>query len=75
VATVTVATVAERLAANLLADDAATAKTSTRPCAVCRRRIGRGDRYARLVPSGKLAHLPCVAAAAKQQPSDLRRDQ
>ena len=57
----TVTTTGQRLAAGLLADDAATAKTSTGPCAHCRRRISPGDRYARLVPSGKVVHVHCVA--------------
>jgi hypothetical protein len=47
-----------------LATDAATASTAAGPCHLCRRGILRGERYGRLVPSERLAHVICVASQA-----------
>ena len=47
-----------------LATDADTARRPAGPCSVCRRAILTGDRYALLVPSGRAAHVHCVALAA-----------
>ena len=47
-----------------LATDAATASVAAGPCALCQSAILRGQRYARLVPSGRLAHAHCVARMA-----------
>lgn len=66
----TVTTTQQRLAAGLLADGAATAHTSAWPCCLCPHPIARGDRYARLVATGRYAHLACIArlAAARRVP-------
>lgn len=47
-----------------LVTDAATASTAAGPCHLCQRGIWRGQRYARLVPSGRLAHLVCIGRTA-----------
>jgi hypothetical protein len=47
-----------------LATGAAAASVAAGPCALCQHGILRGDRYARLVPSGRLAHLTCIAGNA-----------
>ena len=47
-----------------LAEDAAVATYQAGPCAICQHAIIRGERYASLVPSGKAAHLRCIAFAA-----------
>lgn len=47
-----------------LAEGAATAATAAGPCVLCQRPIRRGQRYARLTLTGRLAHLPCVALMA-----------
>lgn len=52
-------TLAERLAAGLLAEGATTASRHAGPCARCQRAILAGDRYA-VLPGGKRAHVPCV---------------
>jgi hypothetical protein len=46
-----------------LATDAATARTLSGPCSLCQHVIARNDRYARL-PTGRLAHVPCISLAA-----------
>ncbi|WP_300611054.1 hypothetical protein [Trebonia sp.] len=51
-----------------LAVDAATASTAAGPCHLCERAILRGERYARLVPSGRLAHLACIAQTTARRP-------
>jgi hypothetical protein len=48
----------------LLAEDADTASRPAGPCRICSRAILSGDRYARLVPSGQLAHLLCIGRMA-----------
>jgi hypothetical protein len=48
-----------------LAVDATTAERPAGPCSVCHRAILALERYAVVVPSRKLAHVPCVAAAAR----------
>jgi hypothetical protein len=53
------ATIAERLAAGIIATDAATATRPAGPCAECQKAILAGDRFARLL-SGKLAHVSCT---------------
>jgi hypothetical protein len=53
-----------------LATDAATASTAAGQCHLCRRGILRGERYGRLVPSERLAHVICVASQAG---TDTRR--
>jgi hypothetical protein len=47
-----------------LATDADTAHSHAGTCAVCQRAIMHGERYALLVPSGRAAHVPCVALMA-----------
>lgn len=47
-----------------LAEDARTADGHAGACAVCRRQILQGERYAVMVPLGKAAHAPCIALAA-----------
>jgi hypothetical protein len=69
----TVTTPEQRLAANLLAEDAATAKAAAGPCCLCRHVIARGDRYARIVTSGQLAHIACVARLALRRPVPVIR--
>jgi hypothetical protein len=49
-----------------LATDADTAHSHAGACALCRRPVLRGDRYALLVPDGTAAHLPCVALMASR---------
>lgn len=53
----------QRLSAGLLATGADTAVRHAGPCARCSHPIYAGERYALLVPSGKAAHVLCVAAA------------
>jgi hypothetical protein len=50
-----------------LAEDATTATGNAGPCSLCQRAVLAGDRYALLVPSGKLAHLHCIAMAAQRR--------
>lgn len=47
-----------------LAEDAATASTTVGACHLCQRGILRGQRYGRLVPSGRIAHVVCISAQA-----------
>jgi hypothetical protein len=53
-----------------LATDAATASTALGACHLCQRGILRGQRYGRLFPSERLAHVVCVAQSAG---TDTRR--
>lgn len=48
-----------------IATDAGTAEQALGPCTLCQRAILAGERHAQLVPSGRKAHLPCIAAAAR----------
>jgi hypothetical protein len=50
-----------------LATDAATATAPAGACRICARAILRGERYARLVPSRRLAHVACVGRMAAPQ--------
>jgi hypothetical protein len=64
----TVTTTEQRLLDRwLLATDAAVAERPAGPCALCHHGILRGDRYAALVPSGKLAHIACTGRLALRQ--------
>jgi hypothetical protein len=45
-----------------LADGAATARRPAGACHLCGRAVLAGQRYARLVPAGQLAHVACIAA-------------
>jgi hypothetical protein len=56
------------LGSGLLAADAAIADRPTGPCSLCRRAILRGHRSALLVPSGRVAHLSCIAWQAATMP-------
>lgn len=47
-----------------LAEDAGTAERPAGPCRLCQRGILRGQRFARLVPDGHLAHTSCIGLAA-----------
>lgn len=66
--TVTTTTTGQCLTASLLAAGAATAERPAGPCALCGRAILRGQRYATLAQSGRLAHLPCIASGTRQAP-------
>ena len=48
----------------VLATDADTAATSTARCCLCQRTVLHGERYALLVPSGRVAHLHCIGQMA-----------
>lgn len=50
--------------------DTQTASTVVGACHLCRRGILRGQRYSRLFPSGRIAHVVCVAGEAG---TDTRR--
>lgn len=55
------------LAADLpepLAEGADTAQRSPGRCPLCTAAITRGQRYARLVPSGYPAHVTCISETA-----------
>lgn len=47
-----------------LATDATTATRAIGACHLCQRGITRGERYGRIFPSGRIAHVACVAAEA-----------
>lgn len=47
-----------------LAEAADTAQRSPGRCPLCSVAITRGQRYARLVPSGQVAHVSCISEAA-----------
>lgn len=47
-----------------LAVDAAVAQSQAGPCTLCGQPVRRGQRYARLLVSGRLAHTACIGLAA-----------
>ena len=48
----------------LLATDAEIAEWPVGPCSICSRRILAGHRFARVVKSGRRAHVSCISMAA-----------
>jgi hypothetical protein len=56
-----------------LATDAAIASAPAGPCVLCSYPIRRGDRYARAVPSGRLAHVVCIVRGAGTASSTARQ--